>query len=124
VFVNDDKLRELIKEAVIDALTAEITLEKHKDDKTGMPLAAVEIIKEKVFLPAFWAQNIKFQEGAFRGVQKDLGKKQGEILEATKKIESLGNFLVSCESMFTRLAQFTDLLIENKRNLITDASDD
>jgi hypothetical protein len=124
MFVNEDKLREIIKSAVLDALTAEITWEKRKDEKTGLPLAVPETKTEKVFLPSFWAQNIKFQEGAFRGVQTDLGKKQGEIAEATKHIEALGNFLISAQPMFVKLAKFSDLIVENKRKMITDASDD
>jgi hypothetical protein len=124
MFVNEDKLRKMIKEAVVEALSAEIIWEKRRDEKTGLPLAVPEYIKEKTFLPAFWAQNIKFQEAAFRGVQEDLGKKQGEIAEATKHIEALGNFLISAQPMFVKLAQFSDLITENKRKALPDASDD
>lgn len=124
MFVNEDKLRAIIKETVIDALTVDMTWEKRRDENTGLPLAVPEYKTEKVFLPSFIAQNIKFQEGAFRGVQEDLGKKQGEIVEATKKIEVLGNFLLASESMFYKLAQFTDLLTEQKRKMIENASND
>jgi hypothetical protein len=115
MFVNEDKLRKMIKEAVVEALSAEITWEKRRDEKTGLPLAVPEYIKEEVFLPAFWAQNIKFQEAAFRGVQEDLGKKQGEISDATKKIEALANFLISAEPVFRQLAKFSKLIEEKQQ---------
>jgi hypothetical protein len=124
MFINKEKLKQLITESVIEALTVDMTWEKRRDENTGLPLAVPEFKTEKVFLPSFIAQNIKFQEGAFRGVQEDFGKRQGEIAEATKHIEALGKFLISAQPMFVKLAQFSDLIVENKRKALTDASDD
>ena len=121
MFISKKELRKIIREEIIDALTVKVTWEKRRDVKSGTPIAP-EIKKERVFLPSFIAQNIKFQEGAFRGVQEDLGKKQGEITDATRKIEALANFLITAEPIFKKLAEFTNLVIEKEQKKIEHAS--
>jgi hypothetical protein len=108
--MNERKLKALISEAVEEALTVEITWEKRHDENTGVPLAAPELRKEKIFLPAFLTQHLKFQEGAFRGLQEDVSKKNNEISELTKKVNAIGNVLIGMESSAKRLAGFSDAI--------------
>jgi uncharacterized coiled-coil protein SlyX len=108
--MKDEKLKTIIQEAVINALTVEITLEKRRDEKTGVPLAVPKIQKEKVFLPSFLVQQISFQEGAFRGLQEDVNKKNNAIDKLADKLDVVGKTLLGMESSAKRLAGFTDAL--------------
>ena len=69
----------MVEKAVIKALTVEMTWEKVLDDKTGQPLATKELLKEDVYLPAFWAQHLKYHEGVYRGMRKTLGEQRNRL---------------------------------------------
>ncbi len=99
------EIKEIVKEAVIDALTVEITLEKHRDDITGLPLAKPEIIKEKVFLPSFIVQNIAYQEGAFRGVQEDISKRNDAVDNLARKLEAVARVLIDIREPIIEIAK-------------------
>lgn len=67
-------LLQQIKEAVKEALTVEMQVEKAIDDNTGQPLPHKEYRVEQVFLPAYFCQHLKFHEGAYRGMQETVDK--------------------------------------------------
>jgi hypothetical protein len=98
--------------AVVKALTVEMTWEKVLDEKTGQPLAAKEILKEDVFLPAFWTQHLKYHEGVYRGMRKTLGDQRNRLA---------GNMALS-KGVIVKLEQMRkvfkgmrdDLLIHNR----------
>jgi hypothetical protein len=98
--------------AVVKALTVEMTWEKVLDEKTGQPLAAKEILKEDVFLPAFWTQHLKYHEGVYRGMRKTLGDQRNRLA---------GNMALS-KGVIVKLEQMRkvfkgmrdDLLIDNR----------
>lgn len=89
--MTKDELKELIREAVHEALTVEMTFEKVRDDKTGQPLAVVERKSEKVFIPSLIVQMIPFQEGALRGFQQDLSKTKKSLDQANSFIKRLAD---------------------------------
>lgn len=117
--MNEKKLKVLIQEAVIEALTAEITWEKKTDEKTGLPLAAPEYKVEKVFLPAFWIQHLKLHEGAARGLHEDVSKKNNlidgmsaKMGQVEAKLEVVGNVLLGLEGAAKTLAALADRVKE------------
>jgi hypothetical protein len=85
------ELKELISEAVRDALTVEITMEKVRDDRTGQPLAVIERKTEKVFLPSLIVQMLPYQEGALRGFQQDLSRTKKGLDQANTFIKRLAD---------------------------------
>ena len=116
MFISEKKLSELIEKAVNKALTAEVTLEKHRDEKTGQPLAKPEIIKETVFLPAYLCQILPYHEGALRGVQEQTCKQSNKINDLDDKIAAIGNVIIGAENSLKCIAKLTDniKLIEGK----------
>jgi hypothetical protein len=86
-----DELKAIIREAVNEALTVEITLEKVKDERTGQPLAVVERKTEKVFLPSLIVQMLPYQEGAMRGFQQDLTRTKKALDNANDFIKRLAD---------------------------------
>ena len=68
-----------VEKSVRKALTAEMTLEKVIDDDTGVPLAARELRTEKIFLPAYWVQNLKYHEGVYRGMRQTLASQRDRL---------------------------------------------
>lgn len=106
MFVNEEKLKNLIKEAVNEALTVEVTMEKVRDEKTGLPLKHKEIKTEQVFLPSFFCQLLPFYEASNRGMQETVDKKIAVSGQAMKQIESIGNILLGHEENLIKFAQF------------------
>jgi len=95
-----DELRKIIREEIIKALSAEITWEKVKDENTGIPLAAKEVIKEKIFLPAFFCQHLKFHEGAYRGMQETTDTVKNSIIGNTASINECINTIKAMRDIF------------------------
>ena len=87
--MTNDDLKTLIGEAVREALTVEITLERVRDERTGQPLAVVERKTEKVYIPSLIAQLLPYQEGAMRGFQQDLSKTKKALDQANEYIKRL-----------------------------------
>jgi hypothetical protein len=73
------EISEAAEKAVVKALTVEMTWEKVLDDNTGQPKGAKEILKEDVFLPAFWTQHLKHHEGVYRGMRQTLGDQRNRL---------------------------------------------
>ena len=103
--MKEEKLKQLIREAVIEALTVELTWEKRRDEKTGVPLAVPDIRKENVFLPSFLVQQMSFHEGAFRGLQEDVSKRNNLIDRLSGKIEIIGRALLGNVSDAVRMIE-------------------
>ena len=103
-------LREEIKAAVWEALTVDLTWEKVKDEKTGKPLATKEVISEKVFLPTFFCQHLKFHEGSYRGNQETLDKVKNNANALGKKVEVMGQAFLAFQDPMIVLERFVGLL--------------
>jgi len=86
-----DELKSLIREAVKEALTVDMTVEKVRDERTGQPLAVVERKTEKVFLPSLIVQMLPYQEGALRGFQQDLSRTKKGLDQANVFIKRLAD---------------------------------
>jgi hypothetical protein len=86
-----DAIRPVVTEAVREALTVEVTMEKVRDDRTGQPLAVVERKTEKVFLPSLIVQMLPYQEGAMRGFQQDLTRTKKALDNANTFIKRLAD---------------------------------
>lgn len=108
MFINKKELAKLIEKAVTKALSAEITIEKKRDDKTGQPLATPEIIKETVFLPAYICQILPYHEGALRGVQEQTCHHSNKVNDLDKKMELIGNVIVDAENSLKSIAHLSD----------------
>ena len=106
MLMNEKKLKKMIQEAVEEALTVEITLEKRRDEKTGLPLKHPEIKTEQVFLPSFFCQLLPFYEASNRGMQETVDKKIAVSGEAMKQIEAIGNILLGHEENLIKFAKF------------------
>lgn len=106
---NEKKfIKDSIKEAVIEALTVEMTIEKVRDEKTGQPLAVKQVKTEKTFLPSFLAQILPYYEGALRGMQKDVEKNNNKIIGVDEKIQAVGDILIQTENSLKALAALSD----------------
>lgn len=112
-------IEKAVGSAVIEALTVEITWEKVRDEKTGLPLAAVERRNEKVFLPAFFCQHLKFHEGAALGLHEDVSKKNNliegmakEMVAMDEKLGAIGQTLLGMETVVNALAALSDWVNE------------
>lgn len=112
----NDELREVIKdavaEAVVGALTVEMTWEQLKDPETGLPLAAPKLVNEMVFLPAFFCQHIKFHEGAFRGSQETLDKVKNNAAQLRKRVDIMGQSFLTLQEPMVVLERFVGLLVK------------
>lgn len=108
MFIKEETLTKLIQEAVVKALTVEMTLEKVRDDKTGQPLATKELIKEEVFLPSFLAQILSQNEGATRGLQEQICMQSNKINNLDEKVKTVGNIMIQTENSLRCLATITD----------------
>lgn len=111
---QDDKkwLTKAIKKAVKDELTVEIQLEKAIDEKTGQPLPHKEYKVEKVFLPSYFAQHLKFHEGAYRGMQETVDKTVNVTNKIGHDVELIGQTLVSMTNPLLGAARLIEYLRE------------
>ena len=89
--IISESMRPIIADAVREALTVEITMEKLRDERTGQPLAVVERKTEKVFLPSLIVQMLPYQEGAMRGLQQDLSRTKKGLDQANQFIKRLAD---------------------------------
>lgn len=105
-----EEIRKIVAEAVREALTVEATIERVRDPVTGQPLAVPERRTGPVFIPSLLAQMIPFQEGAFRGVQADLKKREGELSDAAVQNAAISAALISMQPVLTRIAEFVDFV--------------
>jgi len=103
-----------VREAVVEELTVEIDWERHRDEKTGQPLPHPERTKEKIFLPSFFCQHLKFHEGAFRGSQETLDKVTNVTVKTGEKLEELGKAFVQIEDPMLTLTRFVQLLARTR----------
>lgn len=90
---DKEYLKEEIKNAVVEALTVPIVLEKHRDDKTGQPLATPQIIQKEVFLPSYITEILPYHEGALRGMQENMDKEGQRLEKAIKAVELMSSIL-------------------------------
>ncbi len=99
MFTDEDKkfLSEVIKKAVHDELTVEMTWEKVRDEKTGQKLAKTELLKEKVFLPSFISQQIAWHEGAARGLQEDCNKSIADMKKTQVGVNAIAGLMIDME---------------------------
>lgn len=109
----ENGIREIIKAEVQEALTVEIEWEQRRDPETGLPLATPRYTKEKIFLPAFFCQHLKFQEGAFRGFQETadrqknrMNKAFGASMAVRKQVEAMGKLFADFQRPLTLLSRF------------------
>ena len=106
-------LREEITNAVKEALTVKMHWEKVKDEKTGLPLAHPERWVEDVFLPSFFAQHIKFHEGAYRGFQEDINKTNNRVRGAMKQNKAIAKILLGNDQNIRAIARFVNLMTQS-----------
>jgi hypothetical protein len=107
-----DELKALISEAVREALTVEMTVEKVRDERTGQPLAVIERKTEKVFLPALMVQMLPYQEGALRGFQQDLSRTKKGLDQANAFIKRLADVVEAQANIKAIEAECKPLLTE------------
>ena len=88
MFINDQKLKDMVEAAVVGALTVDLTLER-RTDAAGQPLRVPEVKTERVFLPSVLVQQFYRHEGALRGLQEDLGKHAVAAVEIRRLAESI-----------------------------------
>lgn len=106
-------LRTEIRAAVVEALTVEMTWEKVLDDNTGQPLAAKELRKEDVFLPAFWTQHLKYHEGVYRGMRQTLAEQRDRLSQSAalnkgviKKLEQIRKVFKGLRTTLVTINEF------------------
>ena len=97
-------IKDMVREAVREELTVEMTLEKHRDETTGLPLAKPEIKTERVFLPAFIVQTLSYNEGAFRGLQEDISKRNQSVDALAERLEAVGRVLIDLQEPIMKVA--------------------
>ena len=89
--MTKEELKAIIRDAVKEALTVEMTIEKVRDARTGQPLAVIERRTDNVFIPSLIAQMIPYQEGAMRGFQQDLSRTKKALDKANAIIDRLAD---------------------------------
>lgn len=105
-----DVVQAAVKEAVEEALTAEIEWEQKRHPQTGVLYAKPKLVNEKIFLPAFFAQHLKFHEGAYRGNQETLDKAKNKLGSLGGKVDKLGDAFLAIENPMVVLERFVGLL--------------
>lgn len=111
---KDDKkwLTKAIRKAVQDELTVEIQLEKAIDEKTGQPLPHKELKIEKIFLPSYFVQHLKFHEGAYRGMQETVDKVTNVSSRAADDVKLIGQTLATMSEPLLGAARLIEYLRE------------
>ena len=112
-----EEVKQMIKEAVEEALTVEIQWEKMRDEKTGLPLKHPERRNEKVFLPALITQILPYHEGALRGMQETVDKEVKNSLAFAEKVEAITGIMISHEENLMKFAKFINY-VENHGMMI------
>lgn len=87
--MTKEEIKKAVTEAIVEALTIDVTYEKHRDEKTGQPLATPELKKEKEYLPIWWMRYLPHYEASNRGIQETQDKQSNKILELTNDIKEL-----------------------------------
>ena len=87
--MTKEEIKKVVTEAIVEALTIEVTYEKHRDEKTGQPLATPELKKEKEYLPIWWMRYLPHYEASNRGLQENQDKQANTILQLTNDIKDL-----------------------------------
>lgn len=99
-------VKQMITEAVHEALTVEWRIEQHRDPATGQPLALPRNVTEKIFLPSAIMQMLPYHEGALRGLQADIGKHTAsstELRRLVEVIEAAGPVLLRLSEALQRM---------------------
>lgn len=111
---KDDKkwLTKAIKKAVKDELTVEMQWEQVKDEESGQPLAHPKLRIEKVFLPSYFAQHLKFHEGAYRGMQETVDNSKNISAKIGRDVELIGETLVTMTQPLLGAARLIEYLRE------------
>jgi len=102
-------LTETIRKEIKNALTVKVKWEKKRDMKTGKPLAVPDIEIKDVYLPDMWVEMLPFQEGAFRGLQKQVCLSDNKI---SKYLGVVNNILLENKDSLKCLASITDRVKE------------
>lgn len=97
-------VKQMVTEAVREALTVEWVVERRRDPATGQPLAVPVQEREKVFLPSAIVQLLPYHEGALRGLQADIGKHQVSVEE----VRRLASVIEAAAPVLERLALALD----------------
>ena len=100
---------------MVKALTVEMTWEKVLDEKTGQPLAVKELLKEDVFLPAYWCQHLKYHEGVYRGMRKTLGNQRDKLSQSAALTKGIIKKMEHLRKVFKGMEE--TLLITNRFSL-------
>ena len=103
-----EELKQMIKEAVREALTVDLQWEKVRDEETGLPLKHPERRNEKVFLPSFMVQLLPYHEGALRGMQEIVDREVKNTVAFAEKVEAIGNILLGHEKNLIEFAKFVE----------------
>jgi hypothetical protein len=114
---NDiEQIRRIVSEAVREALTVEWTIEKHRDEQTGQPLAVPHVRTERVFLPSVIAQMLPYHEGALRGLQQDIGKAGLDV--HGENLQALVQLVEQSRPVLKKLAWFVGMVERQQQQLI------
>jgi hypothetical protein len=93
-------VKQIVTEAVREALTVEWVVERRRDPATGMPLAVPLTERETVFLPSAIMQALPYHEAALRGLQADIAKHQMSVEE----LRRLSTVIEAAAPVLERLA--------------------
>lgn len=96
-------LRAMVREEIKTALEVEVTLEKHRNDETGMPLPVPKIMTIKESIVSFWARYLPYYEGAMRGLQETTDKMNNRTIKQESAIELMAQTMISSEDAFKKL---------------------
>lgn len=115
VKIDEEKLAKLIAKEVFEALCVELTMVREKDDD-GKPLPAPEYKKEKVFIPAWFTQNLKFLEQQLRVVNETLDRLKNNVFAQNNGLaviqQTLADGLTAIDS-----ASFVKHLNRNRKEI-------
>jgi hypothetical protein len=109
---KEDKqwLTKAIKRAVKEELTVEMQWEQVKDEETGQPLAHPKLRIEKVFLPSYFVQHLKFHEGAYRGMQETVDKVTNVTGKVGSDVQLIGETLTTMSQPLLAAARFIEYI--------------
>ena len=110
--MTKEEIKQIVSEAIQEALTIEVTYEKRRDEKTGMPLATPELKKEKEYLPIWWIRYLPHYEASNRGIQETQDKQSNTILKLTEELKDLKQGMAAIANIMIQAEKSIKILSE------------
>ena len=127
-------IKDIVGEAIREALTVEVTYEQRRDIETGKPMATPKLRVENEYLPLWWVRFLPHYEASNRGIQETQDKQSNsmnrldrDITQLRDKVDAIGNIIINAENSLKCIATLSDhikqLDLPDKEVILIESSD-